>query len=167
VNGSAAGAGTGFIGTTLNVSATASGKANTDVNNAVSTLQGLFTNSTITTLGTTGQYYSASTGLENAFISLNNSNSPALVDYLVGVNAANAVGTTNVAFDTLTTKAGRGAVPAVTAFAPTNGNGFAFATGANGLALTYNVASVPEPETYSMLAAGLLMLGAVARRRRA
>jgi hypothetical protein len=29
------------------------------------------------------------------------------------------------------------------------------------------VAAVPEPETYSMLAAGLLMLGAVARRRKA
>ena len=28
------------------------------------------------------------------------------------------------------------------------------------------VAAVPEPETYGMLAAGLLMLGAVARRRR-
>jgi hypothetical protein len=32
---------------------------------------------------------------------------------------------------------------------------------------TVAVAAVPEPETYSMLAAGLLMLGAVARRRKA
>ena len=32
--------------------------------------------------------------------------------------------------------------------------------------LTYNVAAVPEPETYGMLSAGLLMLGAIARRRK-
>ncbi len=36
-----------------------------------------------------------------------------------------------------------------------------------GNVLSYGpVAAIPEPETYSMLAAGLLMLGAVARRRR-
>ncbi len=33
--------------------------------------------------------------------------------------------------------------------------------------LSYSVAAIPEPETYGMLAAGLLMLGAVVRRRRA
>jgi hypothetical protein len=32
--------------------------------------------------------------------------------------------------------------------------------------LTYTVASVPEPETYAMLLAGLGMMGFVARRRK-
>jgi hypothetical protein len=166
VNGSAAGTGIGFIGSTLNVSATAAGQNNNNINGAVSQLQALFLN---TGIATGGQFYSNSAAADNAFITINGSANPANVLYNTSgfFDASNAVGATNVAFDTLTTKAGRGAVPTVTAFAPTNGNGFAFATGANGLALTYNVASVPEPETYSMLAAGLLMLGAVARRRRA
>lgn len=37
----------------------------------------------------------------------------------------------------------------------------------DGASLNYTVAAVPEPETYAMLLAGLGMLGAVARRRRA
>jgi hypothetical protein len=37
----------------------------------------------------------------------------------------------------------------------------------SGSSLDYTVAAVPEPETYGMLAAGLLMLGAIARRRKA
>lgn len=37
----------------------------------------------------------------------------------------------------------------------------------DGATLSYAVAAVPEPETYAMLLAGLGMLGAVARRRRA
>lgn len=37
----------------------------------------------------------------------------------------------------------------------------------NGNSLNYTVAAVPEPETYAMLLAGLGLMGAVARRRRA
>jgi len=42
-------------------------------------------------------------------------------------------------------------------------SGFTF----DGTIVAAQVAAVPEPETYGMLAAGLLMLGAVARRRKA
>jgi hypothetical protein len=80
-------------------------------------------------------------------------------------NAGNAQGAVNVAFDSAIA-GGRGVPSVLTTYTPTNGNAFAF----NGDLLQYNVAAVaavPEPETYGMLAAGLLMLGAVARRRRA
>jgi hypothetical protein len=75
--------------------------------------------------------------------------------------AGNLIGATNVAFDSAIA-GGRGVPSVLTTYTPSNGNGFAF----NGDTLQYNVAAVPEPETYGMLAAGLLMLGAVARRRR-
>lgn len=79
-----------------------------------------------------------------------------------GWNSANLVsaGAIDVAFKSALPGA-RGSVT-LTSYTPSNGNGFAF-DGAN---LSYNVAAVPEPETYGMLVAGLLMLGAVARRRR-
>jgi len=46
------------------------------------------------------------------------------------------------------------------------GNSAVFSLAANGVLSYDTVAAVPEPETYGMLAAGLLMLAAVARRRR-
>jgi len=76
-------------------------------------------------------------------------------------NAGNAVGASNVAFDSIVSAGRAGNV--LTTYTPSNGNGFAF----DGSKLQYNVAAaVPEPETYAMLSAGLLMLGAFARRRR-
>ncbi len=78
-------------------------------------------------------------------------------------NAGNAVGAVNVSFDSAIA-GGRGVPSILTTYTPSNGNGFAF----DGSKLQYNVAAaVPEPETYAMLSAGLLMLGAFARRRRA
>lgn len=77
-------------------------------------------------------------------------------------NAGNAVGAVNVSFDSAV-PGGRGIPSILTTYTPSNGNGFAF----DGSKLQYNVAAaVPEPETYAMLSAGLLMLGAFARRRR-
>lgn len=72
----------------------------------------------------------------------------------------NAVGTTDVAF-IKATLGGAGAA-GTAAVQTTLAGTFAF----DGAALSY-VAAVPEPETYGMLVAGLLMLGAVARRRAA
>jgi hypothetical protein len=68
----------------------------------------------------------------------------------------NAFGATGVTLDTFANSGARGAVTTITPFLQTA----AF----NGTSLT--VAAVPEPETYGMMAAGLLMLGAIARRRR-
>ena len=71
----------------------------------------------------------------------------------------NSVGTTGVLFEKAAT-AGTGAASVLASQTTLGQFGF------NGTTLTYTVAAVPEPETYGMLAAGLLMLGAVARRRK-
>jgi hypothetical protein len=79
-------------------------------------------------------------------------------------NATNALGTTTTAqFFNVSRGLGSNAagVPVVTDVDATK-----VWTLNAGNELSY-VAAVPEPETYAMMAAGLLMLGAVARRRRA
>lgn len=78
--------------------------------------------------------------------------------------AANIVGTTTTAnfYSVIKTSSNSGLaatitdIDASTAYWTLSGNNLSYGT----------VAAVPEPETYGMLAAGLLMLGAVARRRR-
>lgn len=73
-------------------------------------------------------------------------------------NADNAVGTNGISFILLDSVGATTATPQETAFAGT--------WGFDGSTVSYTVAAVPEPETYGMLAAGLLMLGAIARRRK-
>jgi hypothetical protein len=80
------------------------------------------------------------------------------------INATNVIGTTTTAsfFDAV-----RGAGSNAVGKATVSDVNIAGAWNFDGTNLSYSVAAVPEPETYGMLAAGLLMLGAVARRRRA
>lgn len=110
--------------------------------------------------------FGSGSGFDNAVVTFVN---PQGVDNL-GNNSWSAGNTiasvakpdlTNTALWKQANAAGRGV--SYTTFTPSNSNGFAF----NGTSLQYNVnvAAVPEPESYAMLVAGLLMLGTVARRR--
>lgn len=76
----------------------------------------------------------------------------------VGFAADNYLSTTTADFFKVSTVAGTGFATISNAFAAAPNNVWYFDGS--------TVAAIPEPETYGMLAAGLLMLGAVARRRK-
>lgn len=102
---------------------------------------------------TTGGYY-ASAGTADNWATALKANAGAKLNF----NIDNTVGTTGIAFLMQDSLGATTATPQQTYFAGT--------WGFTGTSLDYTVAAIPEPETYGMLAAGLLMLGAVARRRK-
>lgn len=75
------------------------------------------------------------------------------------IEATNFVGSNEYKFFLAEATTSNGPAPTVSEYAGT----WSF----NGNSLNYAVAAVPEPETYAMLLAGLGLIGAVARRRRA
>lgn len=75
------------------------------------------------------------------------------------IEATNFVGDTGYKFFLVEAASSNSAAPVVNEYAGT--------WSYNGNTLNYAVAAVPEPETYAMLLAGLGLIGAVARRRRA
>jgi len=77
----------------------------------------------------------------------------------LAVEATNFVGNNEYKFFLVEATTNNTAAPVVSEYAGT----WSF----NGNTLNYAVAAVPEPETYAMLLAGLGLIGAVARRRRA
>jgi hypothetical protein len=117
-----------------------------NINGIATNVAGAFTVGALTNFAAAG-----STGFNNWNVTAGNN-----MLGNVSFNTGNAFGATGVALDTFANSGARGAATTITPFLQTA----AF----NGSSLT--VAAVPEPETYGMMAAGLLMLGAIARRRR-
>lgn len=81
-------------------------------------------------------------------------------------NITNPIGTTSASFFQVARGAGSNAagIPVVTDVDATKVWNL---TAGNELSYAVPTAPIPEPETYAMMAAGLMLLGAVARRRRA
>lgn len=146
-----------YLFTTVNANVPATGtgslavQTNVGVKNTVGAFDG-FANFSGTTAG---GYYDNATDQANWATSLQNKIGPSSLVF----SATNAVGASGIEFLMIDTP------NASTTQKTTVQTAFAGTFGFDGTALTYAVAAVPEPGTYAMLLAGLMMIGGIARRR--
>lgn len=148
------GLGQDYLFTTVNSAVTPANLAN-QINVGIKNAVGVFDNFANYSGTTANGYYDSNPDLANWATNLQNKVGPASLSFSGG----NAVGASGIEFLMLDTPNGSTSAKtnAQTAFAGT----FGF----DGSSLTYTVAAVPEPGTYAMLLAGLMMVGGIARRR--
>ena len=143
-----------YLFTTVNNSVTAATLAN-QTDSGIKNAVGVFDNFANYSATTTGGYYDSNPDLANWATNLTSKIGPSSLTF----SAVNGVNASGVRFQMCDTPDG-------TSAKNTSQTAFAGTFGFDGSALTYTVtAAVPEPGTYAMLLAGLMMIGGIARRR--
>lgn len=149
-------AGTGastWVTSTVQNGALTSGFSNVGVANAASQVQTVFNATTAGTYGVSQQTAGSANIIGTYFVDGSGNSA-----YGANIfNANNAIGAT-AAIDTITMTSGRGAVPSNNLYTQT--------VSFDGTSVS-SVGAVPEPESYAMLVSGLMLLGAIVRRRKA